>query len=50
MTKLDEEGRATELARIGSGTNLGALQLENARDMLRRAEEFKAASSAPGTE
>ncbi|MBR5428834.1 MAG: DNA repair protein RecN [Clostridia bacterium] len=50
VTKLDEEGRATELARIGSGTNLGALQLENARDMLRRAEEFKAASSAPGTE
>ena len=41
VTALDEEGRAAELARIGGGTSTGAIQLENARDMLRMAREYK---------
>lgn len=44
VTALDEEGRAAELARIGGGTSTGAIQLENARDMLRMAREYKASN------
>ena len=41
VTALDDAGRAAELARIGGGTSTGAIQLENARDLLRRAREYK---------
>ncbi|MBR1811883.1 MAG: DNA repair protein RecN [Clostridia bacterium] len=41
VTALDDAGKAMELARIGAGTNLGDVQLENARDMLRYARDYK---------
>lgn len=38
---LDFEGRKSEIARIGSGSNITALQLENAGEMLKNAQERK---------
>ena len=41
VTCLDEAGRAYELARMGSGTNIGETQLQNARQLLAYAENYK---------
>ncbi len=39
VTKLDDDGRAGEIARITAGTGITELQLESAREMLRKAKE-----------
>ena len=41
VTCLDEAGRAYELARMGSGTNIGETQLQNARQLRAYAENYK---------
>ena len=38
---LDDEGRALEIARIGAGSDITALALENAREMLESARQFR---------
>lgn len=50
VRRLDRDGRARELARIGAGAQIGALQLDNARQLMDYARAYKRRFSDEETE